>query len=206
MTPLKDEHRDHLLSSSTADTFDITSIPLISRKEVSQLTGSIVDAILSNDISALHSVLFSSSVAHSAALVNLPDQEGWSPIHYCAAAEHPSIEVLDALYLAGADTSLFSTSGHGTALHCLARAGDTAYGTPAESLRLFVHHLVRDLRAPLSAKDDRQETCLHIAAEHGHSIDVVVAFLECDTKGTVRQLRNARGCVVFDFSALSSNC
>ena len=205
MTPLKDEHRDHLLSSSTADTFDITSIPLISRKEVSQLTGSIVDAILSNDISALHSILFSSSfVARSPALVNLPDQEGWSPIHYCAAAEHPSVEVLDALYLAGADTSLFSTSGHGTALHCLARAGDTAYGTPAESLRSFVHHLIRDLRAPLSAKDDRQETCLHIAAEHGHSIDVVIAFLECDTKGTVRQMRNARGYVAFSFFFIQS--
>lgn len=197
LTPLQDEHYDRLLNSAAiAGTFDVTSIPQLPREAILPVTASVVAAVLSKDIATLHSLLIpKGSDPGSSALVNSPDQEGWSPIHYCAAAAGPSIEVLDLLYTAGADMSLYSTSGHGTALHCLARAADIAHKTPPESLKTFIQHMVQDLRAPLSAKDDRQETCLHIAAEHGFSIDAVVAFLDCDTKGVVRQMRNARGYV-----------
>ena len=42
-------------------------------------------------------------------LVNRPDAHGWSPTHYCTSHELPSIEVLDALYSAGADMCLFTS-------------------------------------------------------------------------------------------------
>ena len=60
---------------------------------------------------------------------------------------------------------------------------------------MFIHHLVRELRAPLSATDEDGETCLHVAAEHGESLELLLALLACDTRKAVREMRNARGCV-----------
>ena len=88
--------------------------------------------------------------------------------------------------------SLYTLSGHGTPLHCIAYKASAS--TPP-SIRSFVHHLVFDLRAPLSAVDDDGDTCLHIAAEHGQSLEVLEALLSCDTTGVVRAMRNARGYV-----------
>ena len=94
------------------------------------------------------------------------------------------------LYRAGADMSLYTTSGHGTPLHCLAHKGRAS--TPA-SIQDFIQHLVIDLRAPLAAKDQNKDTCIHVAAERGKSIEILIALLACDSNGVVREMRNSRG-------------
>jgi len=132
--------------------------------------------------------------------VNAPDAEAWSPIHYCASLQQPSIEVLDILYCAGADVSLFSKTGNCTPLHCLARRkrGPDALRDQAsnDALYHFVVHLVRNLRAPLHAQDHNNETCAHIAAEHGDSAEVLRAILDSDPEHTVSETRNSRGYVI----------
>ncbi len=132
--------------------------------------------------------------------MNAPDAEAWSPIHYCASLKQPSIEVLDILYCAGADVSLFSKTGNCTPLHCLARRkrGPDALRDQAsnDALYRFVVHLVRDLRAPLQAQDHKNETCVHIAAEHGESTEVLRAMLDSDPEHTVSEMRNLRGYVI----------
>lgn len=165
------------------------------------MTDTLVKAILSSEISFLHSLLFSPPLPVTAShslypmssplLVNRQDSKGWSPIHYCTVVPHPSIEILDTLYCAGADVALFTTVEHYTPLHCLAR-----YAHPSDDPGLlyeFATHLILDLRAPLSAVDMQDETCIHIAAEHGNSIDILQVLLHCDITGSVRELRNARG-------------
>jgi hypothetical protein len=131
--------------------------------------------------------------------VNAPDSEAWSPIHYCASLKQPSIEVLDILYCAGADVSLFSKTGNCTPLHCLARRkrGPDALRDQAsnDALYRFVVHLVRNLRAPLQAWDHNNETCVHVAAEHGDSAEVLRAMLDSDTEHTVSDMRDSRGYV-----------
>ena len=63
----------------------------------------------------------------------------------------------------------------------------------AARLHVFVNHLVRELRAPLAAADEEDETCLHVAAESGLSMEVLLALLACDGHHTVREMKNARG-------------
>jgi ankyrin repeat protein len=132
--------------------------------------------------------------------VNAPDAEAWSPIHYCASLKQPSMEVLDILYCAGADVSLFSKTGNCTPLHCLARRkrGPDALRDQAsnDALYRFVFHLVRNLRAPLQAQDHNNETCVHIAAEHGDSAEVLRAMLDSDSEHAVSEMRNSRGYVI----------
>jgi hypothetical protein len=132
--------------------------------------------------------------------VNAPDTEAWSPIHYCASLKQPSIEVLDILYCAGADVSLFSKTGNCTPLHCLARRkrGPDALRDQAsnDALYRFVVHLVRNLRAPLQARDNNNETCVHVAAEHGDSAEVLRAMLDSDPEHTVSEMRDSRGYVI----------
>lgn len=106
-----------------------------------------------------------------------------------------SIEILDALFLAGADNSLYTASHHGTPLHCLARkALDPVGDMQVSHLHAFVKHLVSDLRAPLSAQDDNGDTCIHVAAEHGQSLEVLLALLSCDSRGVIREIKNCKGC------------
>jgi len=132
--------------------------------------------------------------------VNAPDAEPWSPIHYCASLKQPSIEVLDILYCAGADVSLFSKTGNCTPLHCLARRkrGPDALRDQAsnDALYRFVVHIVRNLRAPLQALDGNNETCVHVAAEHGDSAEVLRAMLDSDPEHTVSEIRDSRGYVI----------
>lgn len=156
--------------------------------------------MLAADLSVLYSLLFSQSFEPSPldngpTLVNVPDLEGWSAIHYCVSVPNPSVEILDALYRAGADVSLFTTGEHYTPLHCFARLARIRDDIPesSQSLYQFAIHLIRDLRAPLAAPDKDEETCIHVAAEHGECLDVLLALLDCDTTGTVRNLRNSRG-------------
>ena len=132
--------------------------------------------------------------------MNAPDDAAWSPIHYCASLKQPSIEVLDILYCAGADVSLFSKTGNCTPLHCLARRkrGPDALRDQAsnDALYRFVVHLVRNLRAPLHALDGNNETCVHVAAEHGDSAEVLRAMLDSDPEHTVTEIRDSRGYVI----------
>ncbi|KAF9231002.1 hypothetical protein BU15DRAFT_90999 [Melanogaster broomeanus] len=176
-----------------------------SPESVSLIIDSLVHAVLTTDLSLIYSLLFSpqsfepSPLDHGPILVNVPDVEGWSPIHYCVSIPNPSLEILDALYRAGADVSLFTTGEHYTPLHCLARlARVTDALDSSQSLYQFAVHLVRDLRAPLSARDKNEETCIHVAAEHGESIDVLYAFLDCDPTGSIWSLRNSRGLTAFE--------
>jgi ankyrin repeat protein len=167
---------------------------------LSRITDSVVNAVLAVDLSSIYTLLFSpqsfepSPLENGPVLVNVPDTEGWSAIHYCASVPNPSTEILDALYRAGADVSLFTTWEHYTPLHCLARLGRvTDASNSAQLLYQFAVHLICDLHAPLSARDRNEETCIHIAAEHGECIDVLYAFLDCDPTGSYRNLRNSRG-------------
>ncbi|OAX37391.1 hypothetical protein K503DRAFT_719859 [Rhizopogon vinicolor AM-OR11-026] len=176
-----------------------------SPESVSLITDSVVQAVLAADLSLLYPLLFSQSfepspLDHGPALVNVPDLEGWSAIHYCVSVPNPSVEILDALYRAGADVSLFTTGEHYTPLHCLARLARVCDDIPEspQLLYQFAIHLIRDLRAPLAAPDKDEETCIHVAAEHGECLDVLLAFLDCDTTGTVRNLRNSRGLTAFE--------
>ncbi|KAF8637813.1 hypothetical protein AX16_010731 [Volvariella volvacea WC 439] len=167
-------------------------------------TQTIISSITSSDLPFLYSLLFSPPPPPNSPpslypmsvplLVNHPDREGWSPIHHCVAVEHPSIEILDALYCAGADVSLFTEREQWTPLHVLAHSAVKSED-PEQALALFEFsvHLVRDLRAPLSARDKDDETCIHIAAEHGASMEILIILLDCDTTGVVREMKNSRG-------------
>ncbi|KAI9463338.1 hypothetical protein BJY52DRAFT_1254826 [Lactarius psammicola] len=174
--------------------------------EVFERTDALVSAIVSSDMPRLYSLLSHLSIGSSLegvlSLVNAPDAEAWSPIHYCASLKQPSIEVLDILYCAGADVSLFSKTGNYTPLHCLARRkrGPDALRDQAsnDSLYRFVLHLVRNLRAPLQALDDNNETCVHIAAEHGDSAEILRAMLDSDLDHSVSEMRNSRGLTPFE--------
>ncbi|GJE96574.1 ankyrin repeat domain-containing protein [Phanerochaete sordida] len=166
-----------------------------SNDDLLDMVSIINSAIQSNDFQQLSACLFPLTSPERGAnpppiLVNLPDAAGRSPIHHCMATPDLSLEVLDALYLAGADVSLHSRSGEGSPLHCLARFAQPG---PLEPVQAFVRHLVLDLRAPLASQDAAGETCIHVAAEHGHSADVLAALLACDTTESVRETRNSRG-------------
>ncbi|KAI0833226.1 ankyrin [Trametes gibbosa] len=164
-----------------------------SEATLSKATASLVRAVRTGDVSGISQHLFQNH-HRASVLVNRQDAQGWSPLHYCVCAESLSIEILDALFLAGADTSLYTSSYHGTPLHCLARATQDPIGDAHVShLHAFVKHLVMELRAPLSAQDENGETCIHVAAEHGQSVEVLLALLACDLRGLVREIKNSRG-------------
>lgn len=166
-----------------------------SDSDIELLVGKLVKATSSSDVFLVHSLLFPTQDPQTSTipvplLVNTPDENGWSPIHYCVTARTPNTKVLDALYLAGADLTLYTADTAFTPLHALAR-----YGGAGASFRLysFIIHLVRDLGAPLSAIDANGETCMHVAARHAQCADVLMAFLECDSEGTVRKIKNNDG-------------
>ena len=184
---------------------------IFTQEALSRLTNTLISSIRNSDVAFLHSLLFAPSVQPSSpsalypmsapVLINLLDSNGWSLVHHCVSAPEPSLEILDALYCAGADMSLFTTHEQQTPLHFLAR-NSSHNPESTHSLYDFVLHLIQDLRAPLSARDKDEETCIHIAAEHGHSIDLLMLFLHCDTNGTIRAMKNSRGCVFLSFPLL----
>ncbi|KAJ6577459.1 ankyrin repeat-containing domain protein [Mycena capillaripes] len=196
------KHLLHIASSALSPSriFEPPPLSVFSVESTSRLTSTIIRSVISSDIPLLHSLLFAPSsqtqlYPSPPVLVNLPDTKGWSAIHYCAAVENPSIPILDALYCAGA-VPLFTTHERWTPLHCFAQSAPRPFHDCPElriSLYQFINHLVYDLRTPLAARDKQDETCIHIAAEKGNSIEVLVLLLDCDTSGTVRELRNSRG-------------
>ncbi|KAI0787911.1 hypothetical protein C8Q74DRAFT_1366715 [Fomes fomentarius] len=167
--------------------------PAPSESILSRSTTALIRAVVAGDLPAIYRILFPAT--HRAAiLVNRLDSQGWAPLHYCVSSSYLSVEIVDALFLAGADTSLYTSSKHGTPLHCLARhAQEPESPLQAARVHVFIHHLVRELRAPLSATDDEGETCIHVAAEHGGSVEVLLALLACDTRNAVRGTKNSRG-------------
>ncbi|KAG6916170.1 hypothetical protein DXG01_008143 [Tephrocybe rancida] len=192
-------------SAMPSDSLEPPPLSIFTNQGTSRLTDTLIASISSSDPSFLQSLLFSPAIPASSPpalyplsapiLVNRPDAAGWSPIHHCAAATLPCIDVLDALYCAGAEVALFTTHEHFTPLHILAQSARLLPEHPerAGTLYHFTVHLIRDLRAPLSARDKNDETCIHIAAEHGNCIEMLMVLLDLDTSGSVRELRNARG-------------
>ncbi|KAI0635689.1 ankyrin [Trametes polyzona] len=169
-----------------------------SEAALSKATTALIRAVHAGDVASLYQQLYQNQPKTSV-LVNRLDANGWSPMHHCVCADNLSIEVADALFLAGADTSLYTSSHHGTPLHCLARETfEPRDDVEAAHLHAFVKHLVFDLRAPLSAQDENGETCIHVAAEHGHSYEVLLALLECDPRGIVREMKNSRGLTAYE--------
>ncbi|KAG6888994.1 hypothetical protein C0992_006815 [Termitomyces sp. T32_za158] len=196
---------DLAFSAMPYDSLEPPPLSIFTHQGTSRLTDTLVSSISLPDVSFLRSLLFSPALPASSPpalypmstpiLVNSPDAAGWSPIHYCAAAKLPCIDILDALYCAGAEIALFTTKEHFTILHILARSACLSPEHPDHAISLchFTIHLVRDLRAPLSARDKYDETCIHIAAEHGNCIELLMILLELDSTGSVRELRNSRG-------------
>lgn len=185
---------------------------IFKNQAMSRLTNTLVSSIVSSDLSFLRCLLFSPAIPPSSpptlypmsvpVLVNRLDSRGWSPIHYCVSLPTPCIDVLDALYCAGADVALFTTDEQFTPLHILATSAHVPEDEreKAELLYHFTAHLINELRAPLSARDRNDETCIHLAAEHGRSIDLLLFFLEFDTTGSVRDLRNSRGLTALEIA------
>ncbi|KAF6759873.1 hypothetical protein DFP72DRAFT_119153 [Ephemerocybe angulata] len=192
----------HSLPSS--DNLDPPPAFIFNTEATSRLLDTLVSSIRSDDLPFIHSLLFSPAISPSSpsslypmsapVLVNLPDAKGWSLVHHALSVKFPSIDLLDSLYCAGADLALFTVNEQWTPLHILAQSqylfSDDQ--THANSLYELVVHLIRDLRAPLSARDKNDETCIHIAAEHGPSLELLACLLDMDKTG-VRQLKNSRG-------------
>ncbi|KAF8896555.1 hypothetical protein BD779DRAFT_1608737 [Infundibulicybe gibba] len=164
-----------LVSSSLPilDDFEPPPPSVFTDQAISRSTDTLVSSVTSNDLPFLHSLLFSPPLPPSSPPALYPMSSPVLPIHYCVAMEYPLVDVLDALYCAGADVALFTTQEHHT----------PSISSPN----------LRDLRSPLSAKDKNDETCIHIAAEHGSCIDMLLILLDCDSTGSVRELRNSRG-------------
>ncbi|KDQ57205.1 hypothetical protein JAAARDRAFT_131495 [Jaapia argillacea MUCL 33604] len=210
LSPSAHPHTDRLLSLVTSslpshERCHPPPVDCFTPAAISKSTLSLIDAIIAGDTTVVHTLLFPPTPSSLPSrprletvpvLVNLPDSDGWSPVHYCVSVSRPSVEVLDALYRAGADMSLFTASENYTPLHCLARNAPQIVGGgsySASTLYDFAIHLIRDLQSPLSARDRDKETCIHVAAERGESVEVLMALLDCDTDNRVREMRNARG-------------
>lgn len=182
----------YVFSIPIVQTPEILPLSAFTSSSLNKATDTILQQIHSND-QALCTTLFAALLSVSPPLVNNRDAKGWSPIHHCASTSEPSVRTLDTLYCAGADVALFTDLEHYTALHCFASSDHTK--CPSEALYRYIYHLVRDLRAPLSARDKKGNTCIHIAARHGHSIEVLEVLLKCDLSHSVRDLCNAKGYV-----------
>jgi ankyrin repeat protein len=204
--------------ASSLPSFDpLNPPPSFSHQLARSTIKALIQATASNNLTALQHILFQPSHSVITApststsshpplssptpppLVNLPDENGWSPIHHCVAVTAPSAAVLDALYMAGADVSLYTTDDQQyTPLHILALCASSASSSSntresAHALYLFAMHLVQDLNAPLAARDVHDNTCIHLAARRGKTVDVLIALLDCDTTGYARSLRNSDG-------------
>ncbi|KIJ52466.1 hypothetical protein M422DRAFT_202564 [Sphaerobolus stellatus SS14] len=196
---------DSLLSLPPATALDLI--------ECRRIFDSLLSNIRKDDLEAIQKCLIAaafitdSSLQHSGShgfifLVNFRDSMGLSLLHHAVSQRRtPSIAIVDALHNAGADMGLYSSLGF-TPLHHLVRTTkeDPAYmDVPVykRPLYAFTMHIIQDLRAPLAATDNRGETPLHAAAEHGRSISILQAMLDCDKaffgKESVRESRNERG-------------
>ncbi|KAF7312073.1 hypothetical protein MIND_00219500 [Mycena indigotica] len=162
-------------------------------------TNTLIVAINICDVEQIHSILFPfTGIFQQPTLVNLPDALGWSPLHYAVSTPTPSPEILDVLATAGAVGPLFTAQEEWTPLHCFAIASRDRRPTQQQvdvwrsALSRFIGPSAK-LEIPLDAKDIDEETCLHLAAERGACVELLILFLESDQDGRVREMRNARG-------------
>ncbi|KIK62432.1 hypothetical protein GYMLUDRAFT_72662 [Collybiopsis luxurians FD-317 M1] len=176
---------------------DAPSLSEFSQNSLEKWTSTILQYLRTDDVQGLLT-LFDPSISPSICppLVNYRDPNGWSPIHHSACMSEPSVKILDTLYCAGADVALFTEHEHYTALHCFAFSDHGK--CPTEALYQYVSHLVHDLRAPLSATDKNGDTCIHIAAKHAHSPEVLQILLKFDPSHSVRDLCNAKGLTAWE--------
>ncbi|KIM27459.1 hypothetical protein M408DRAFT_329928 [Serendipita vermifera MAFF 305830] len=132
------------------------------------------------------------AVAHYSVINNL-DEAGFAPIHHAMMSRSPNFAIIDALYAAGADMNLL-TSSLKTPLEILVDYYAVSSTSPEEnySLYLLVRHLIQDLQVSILHRDDQMETCLHRAAEHGSCRELLEALVESDVGGTARALKNKR--------------
>lgn len=176
-------------------------------------------AIRKHDVSALkmglrndsHEPSEASSWLGTPLLVNLRDSAGLTLVHHAVSQRpYPSMAILDTLHGVGSDVGLYSTLGF-SPLHHLARTAKdgtkrsedkhvpflSSVSSRAHPLYAFTMHFIRDLRASLRATDSKGETPLHAAAEHGRSVPVLLAMLDCDREcsemAAAREVRNERG-------------
>ncbi|RDX57555.1 ankyrin [Lentinus brumalis] len=195
--PLPQPHAAYAQACSTSS-IELSHWPAPSDAISTRSTAALIRAIADGDVPSIYQVLFPAT-HRTTVLVNRLDSHGWGPLHHCVCSPNPSVEIIDALFLAGADTSMYTASRHGTVLHCLARkAQHPVNPTQRDRLHIFVHHLIRELRAPLAATDENGETCIHVAAECGQTMEVLLALLACDTRNTVREMKNSRGLTAFE--------
>ncbi|KIY51726.1 hypothetical protein FISHEDRAFT_9706, partial [Fistulina hepatica ATCC 64428] len=183
--------------SFTSSELNPPPLSLLSGQAMVQTTDTLIQAVVTSDLPLVLSMLFPSradGAMRGPVLVNNSDAQGWSPIHHCVSSQL-NIEMLDALYLAGADVALTTVKEKYTPLHCLARSRNI---TDVEALYGFAFHLIRDLRVPLGARDSNNETCMHIAARIGTHLELLLIFLQCDSTHAVREMRNGRGLTAFD--------
>jgi hypothetical protein len=124
-------------------------------------------------------------------IINLLDESGFAPIHHAMKCRTPNFAIVDALYAAGADTNLL-TSSQKSPLQIFVNSAVPASPEENHTLYLFVRHLIQDLQASILHRDGQMETCLHLAAEHGSCREVLEALVECDVGGTVRESKNKR--------------
>lgn len=170
-----------------------------SPEAVRAVTHQLIRTIASNSLEELHALLTPSPPSPSASagsnppivLINMPDEKGLAPLHYAVTVERPNQEVADALYRAGADMGLLTSTRNWTPLHLLARFAPEDDGTSATYS--FARHVIQDLHAPLAACDTSHNTCIHIAAEHGESQQLLQALLDCDRTKLARDMRNVQG-------------
>lgn len=139
--------------------------------------------------------------AQVASVINRLDEFGFAPIHHAMMARTPDAAVVDALYYAGADINLL-TSSRKSALHILAEYAAPKNATERYALYSLVRHLVQDFRISLRHRDEQSETCLHVAAERGTCREILEALVECDDGGLVREFKNNRKCVIFSIQSL----
>lgn len=124
-------------------------------------------------------------------VINSLDDSGFGPIHHAMICRPPNFAIVDALYAAGADMNLL-TSSLKTPLEIVIDYAVSASPEENYCFYLLVRHLIQDLQASILHRDDQMETCLHRAAEHGSCREVLEALVECDVGGTVRALKNKR--------------
>ncbi|KAK0193483.1 hypothetical protein F5146DRAFT_1221090 [Armillaria mellea] len=139
----------------------------------SKLTRGIIRSVTSSDLGSLRSLLtplFSCSSSSHPLLVNAPDPKGWSP--YPPLRRRPE-----------------SFGGHPR--HAVLRWGR----------RLSIHatrafhaaSLPRRVCLPWQPGPRRTRHCIHIAAEHGCCLNLLMILLDYDQTGAIRELRNSRG-------------
>lgn len=177
----------------------------------------LISAINTNDLRLLHASLdvvvrqgssFSSLVTRASnslpySILNKLDEFGFAPIHHAMFCRPPNFAIVDALFLAGADVNLL-TSTLKSPLQILVEYARPALPEDNHTLHLLVRHLIQDLGASPRYRDSELETAMHLAAEHGSCRELLEALVEADSDAVIREWKNKRRSVFYTYVA--PNC